>query len=48
MYSINNNLRSIPILLDGLKPTQRKILHTLLNTSNNEIKVSSLSGLVIS
>ncbi|CAD8099307.1 unnamed protein product [Paramecium primaurelia] len=46
MHSINDNLRSIPSSIDGLKPTQRKIIHTLLNHSKQEYKVSSLSGLV--
>ena len=39
--------RSIPSLVDGLKPTQRKILFTGLNfLTNKEIKVAQFSGLV--
>jgi DNA topoisomerase II len=46
-FSNDDNIRSIPHLLDGLKPSQRKILYTLLSSSNNnELKVSQLSGLV--
>ena len=46
-FSNDDNIRSIPHLLDGLKPSQRKILYTLLSTSNsNELKVSQLAGLV--
>ena len=46
-FSNDDNIRSIPHLLDGLKPSQRKVLHTLLNiNSNNEMKVSQLAGSV--
>jgi DNA topoisomerase-2 len=46
-FSNDDNIRSIPHLLDGLKPSQRKILYTLLSSSNNnELKVSQLAGLV--
>tara|TARA_B110001454_G_scaffold218559_1_gene246898 strand:+ start:2044 stop:5478 length:3435 start_codon:yes stop_codon:yes gene_type:complete len=39
--------RSIPSLVDGLKPTQRKILYTGLNhLTSKEIKVAQFSGLV--
>ena len=38
--------RSVPSLVDGLKPSQRKILYTLMNIPNNELKVSQLAGLV--
>ncbi|CCD73199.1 Putative DNA topoisomerase 2, mitochondrial [Caenorhabditis elegans] len=40
--------RSIPSLIDGLKPSQRKILWTLLNNmdESTEIKVSQLAGAV--
>ena len=27
-FSINDNMRSIPSLMDGLKPSQRKILYS--------------------
>ena len=45
-FSNEDNVRSIPHLLDGFKPSQRKILYTLLNMPNNELKVSQLTGLV--
>ncbi|CAI4230478.1 unnamed protein product [Auanema sp. JU1783] len=53
---INNDLvqfscldlkRSIPSLVDGLKPSQRKVLHTLLQQGNvKEMKVNQLAGAV--
>lgn len=48
-FSIYDNLRSIPSLCDGLKPSQRKILYYMLknNTGGNKvIKVAQLSGYV--
>jgi DNA topoisomerase II len=45
-FSNEDNIRSIPHLLDGFKPSHRKILYTLLNMPNNELKVSQLTGLV--
>ena len=48
-FSIDNNIRSIPSMLDGLKPSQRKILYTLFKKNfKNEVKVSQLSGDIIS
>ncbi|CAD6185763.1 unnamed protein product [Caenorhabditis auriculariae] len=39
--------RSIPSVVDGLKPSQRKVLYTLLKRdSDKEIKVSQLAGAV--
>ncbi|CAB3401700.1 unnamed protein product [Caenorhabditis bovis] len=39
--------RSIPCLVDGLKPSQRKVLWTMLRMDENrEIKVSQLAGAV--
>lgn len=40
--------RSIPSLVDGLKPGQRKVLFTCLkrNLVNKEIKVAQLAGSV--
>ena len=46
-FSIYDNQRSIPSLLDGLKPSQRKILHYMLKKNiNSEIKVAQLSGYI--
>lgn len=47
-FSIYDNVRSIPSICDGLKPSQRKILHYMLkkNIVAKEIKVAQLSGYV--
>jgi DNA topoisomerase-2 len=46
-FSIYDNLRSIPSLCDGLKPSQRKILYYMLKKNKNDlIKVAQLSGYV--
>jgi len=46
-FSIYDNLRSIPSLCDGLKPSQRKILYYMLKKNKKElIKVAQLSGYV--
>ena len=46
-FSIYDNSRSIPSLCDGLKPSQRKILHYMLkNNITKSIKVAQLSGYV--
>ncbi len=47
-FSVYDNVRSIPSLCDGLKPSQRKILYYMLkkNLINKEIKVAQLSGYV--
>ena len=47
LFSIEDNIRSIPNLVDGLKPSQRKILYACI-TKNlfHEIKVSQLAGYV--
>lgn len=49
-FSNYDNIRSIPSLLDGLKPSQRKILFTLLDNhidkKQKEIKVSNLASKV--
>lgn len=44
-----DNIRSIPCLYDGLKPSQRKVLYAFLYTDNRAkaIKVNSLSGKII-
>ncbi|CAN6974163.1 unnamed protein product [Brassica oleracea var. botrytis] len=47
-FFMANMKRSVPSMLDGLKPGQRKILHCLLKRSSNEdIKVSQVSALVL-
>ena len=46
-FSVYDNARSIPSLCDGLKPSQRKILHYMLKKNiTEEIKVAQLSGYV--
>ena len=46
-FSIYDNLRSIPSLCDGLKPSQRKILYYMLKRNiTKPIKVAQLSGYV--
>lgn len=46
-FSIYDNLRSIPSLCDGLKPSQRKILYYMLkNNISTDIKVAQLSGYI--
>jgi DNA topoisomerase-2 len=46
-FSIYDNLRSIPSLCDGLKPSQRKILYYMLKRNKKDvIKVAQLSGYV--
>ena len=47
-FSMSDNIRSIPSLVDGLKVSQRKVLYTLIsNNYKNETKVSQLSGSVM-
>lgn len=43
-FSIADTIRSIPSLCDGFKPSQRKVLFTLLNNGSHETKVSQLAG----
>lgn len=46
-FSIYDNLRSIPSLCDGLKPSQRKILYYMLSKNKKDlIKVAQLAGYV--
>jgi DNA topoisomerase II len=48
-FSIADNVRSIPNVMDGLKPSQRKVLYSCRKRpNNNESKVSQLSGYVSS
>lgn len=47
-FSMADNNRTIPNLIDGFKPSQRKVLYTLYKRGiKSEIKVSSLSGAII-
>ena len=47
MHSLADNVRSIANLMDGLKPSQRKILFACLKRNlTNEIKVNQLAGYV--
>ena len=47
-FSFGDNIRSIPDLVDGLKPSQRKILFGVFKRrlDNDEIKVAQLSGYI--
>lgn len=46
-FSLDDVQRSIPNLYDGLKPSQRKILHTIFHKNiNKDYPVASLGGLV--
>jgi DNA topoisomerase-2 len=46
-FSIADNIRSIPSVMDGLKPSQRKILWSALKRNLvSEIKVAQLAGYV--
>lgn len=45
-FSIADNERSIPNVMDGLKPSQRKVLYALRKRAKGDIKVSQLSGYV--
>eukprot|EP00828_Plagiopyla_frontata_P035759 TRINITY_DN47367_c0_g1_i2.p2 TRINITY_DN47367_c0_g1~~TRINITY_DN47367_c0_g1_i2.p2 ORF type:complete len:190 (-),score=24.39 TRINITY_DN47367_c0_g1_i2:586-1155(-) len=47
VFSVSDNLRSIPCICDGFKPGQRKILYScFLKRLKSEIKVAQLSGYV--
>ncbi|RKO93185.1 DNA topoisomerase [Blyttiomyces helicus] len=48
LFSIADNARSIPCLVDGMKPGQRKILFSCFkrNLTKGEIKVAQLAGYV--
>jgi len=46
-FSIYDNKRSIPDAIDGMKPSQRKIIHWVLkNNTTKSIKVAQMSGYV--
>lgn len=48
LFSIADNARSIPSVVDGLKPSQRKVLYSCFRRklTNTEIKVLQLAGYV--
>ena len=47
LFSIADNVRSIPNFIDGMKPSQRKVIFACVKKSlHSEIKVSQLSGYV--
>lgn len=47
LFSMSDNFRSIPSVVDGLKPGQRKILHACFKRKlEKEIKVAQLGGYV--
>ena len=47
-FSVDDNLRSIPNIMDGFKPSQRKVYYGSVaeNIYNKEIKVSDLQGII--
>lgn len=51
-YAVADNKRSIPNLMDGFKPTERKVIYTVkklsMNSKRKEKKVEQLSGFVSS
>jgi DNA topoisomerase-2 len=48
-FSMGDNIRSIPNVIDGFKPSQRKILYALTKFNyKNEEKVSNVSGAITS
>lgn len=47
LFSMADNIRSIPCFLDGLKPSQRKVLFACFKRNlKHEIKVAQLAGYV--
>lgn len=47
-FSIADVQRSIPCVMDGMKPSQRKVIHGCRSRANTEIKVSQLAGIISS
>lgn len=47
-FSVDDNLRSIPNIMDGFKPSQRKVYYGSIEEGidNEQIKVSELSGAI--
>ncbi|MCK9445428.1 toprim domain-containing protein [bacterium] len=47
-FSMADNIRSIPSIVDGFKPSQRKIMYTMFkNNYKEKVKVGNFSGAVI-
>lgn len=46
LYSEASNRRGIPDMVDGLKPSQRKVIYTCLMLGDKELKVSQMAGIV--
>lgn len=47
LFSNADNVRSIPSLVDGVKPGQRKVLYTCIKRNDKkEVKVAQLAGSV--
>ena len=47
LFSQYDNIRSIPHIMDGLKPSQRKVLYACFKKKlKNEIKVAQLAGYI--
>ncbi|XP_034948461.1 DNA topoisomerase 2 [Chelonus insularis] len=47
LFSNYDNVRSIPSMIDGFKPGQRKVIYTCLKRNDkNEVKVAQLAGSV--
>jgi len=46
LFSNADNERSIPSLVDGLKPGQRKVMFTCFSRAHKEVKVAQLAGAV--
>jgi len=47
LFSMADNIRSLPSVIDGLKPTQRKIMYTCFRRNiKKDMKVVELAGLV--
>ena len=45
-FSNYDNIRSIPNIMDGLKPSQRKVIYGLIHKNPKEIKVAQLASFV--
>ena len=46
-YTVVNNIRSLPCLVDGYKPSQRKVMNTCFKCNDrNDVKVAQLAGSV--